>query len=152
MLWHTVQADIQLKKERQTSRFHIISTSYISCLTHSNTHLFSMHIYIQISHIRHAYFSKFKKSAFFHSLFSMNRWFPRTYSNLPNKHTGTITEFWEKTLIDVSRLFLASENYFNWLHWFLVLLRTERQESSQSIEMIFTAQKSSQNINQGFFS
>ena len=63
------------------------------------------------------------------------------YSNLPKKRTGTITEFWEKTLIDVSRLFLASENYFDWLTWFLVLLRTERQESRQSIEMIFTAQK-----------
>ena len=33
------------------------------------------------------------------------------YSNLPNKRTGTINEFWEKkTLIDVWRLFLASEN------------------------------------------
>ena len=32
------------------------------------------------------------------------------YSNLPNKRTGMITEFWEKTLIDVLQLFLASEN------------------------------------------
>ena len=40
--WHPA------KKERQTSRFHIISTSYISCLTHSNTHLFSMHICIHV--------------------------------------------------------------------------------------------------------
>ena len=59
---------------------------------------------------------------------------------LPNKHTGTLTEFWEKTLINVLRLFLASKNYFNWLTWFLLLLHTERQESRQSIEIIFTAQ------------
>ena len=63
------------------------------------------------------------------------------YSNLPNKCTDSITEFWEKTLFDVSRLFLVSENYFNWLTRFLVLLHTEGQESSQSIEIIFTGQK-----------
>ena len=59
--------------------------------------------------------------------------------NLPKNCTDMITEFWEKTLINVSRLFLTSENYFNWLTWFLVLLRTERQESRQSIEIIFRA-------------
>ena len=35
------------------------------------------------------------------------------YSNLPNKRTGTLAEFREKTLIDVSRLFLGSGNYFD---------------------------------------
>ena len=36
------------------------------------------------------------------------------YSNLLNKRAGMITEFLEKkTLIDVSRLFFISENYFN---------------------------------------
>ena len=73
--------------------------------------------------------------------------FTPCYSNLPNKHTGTIT----KTLVDVLWIFLSSENYFNWLTWFLVLLRTEGQESSQSIEILFTDQKYSQNIDQGFF-
>ena len=63
---------------------------------------------------------------------------PFYYSNLPNKRTSTLTEFWEKTLIDVSQLFLASENYFDWLTWFLVLLRTEHQESRQSIEWVVT--------------
>ena len=62
-------------------------------------------------------------------------------SNLPNKRIGIFTAFREKTLIDVLWLFLASKNYFNWLTWFLVLLRTERQESRKSIEIIFTAQK-----------
>ena len=36
-----------------------------------------------------------------------------TVSDLPNKCTGMITEFGEKTLMDVSRLFLASDNYFH---------------------------------------
>ena len=66
--------------------------------------------------------------------------------NILKKHSILIYRisvpvFWEKTSIDVSWLFLASENHFNWLTWFLVLLHTERQESRQSIEIIFTAQK-----------
>ena len=60
---------------------------------------------------------------------------------LHNKRTGTINEFWIKTLLDVLWLFLTSENYFNWLTWCLVLLRTGRQESRQSIEIISTCQK-----------
>ena len=32
-----------------------------------------------------------------------------------------ITEFWEKTLTKVLWLFLISENYFDWLTWFLAL-------------------------------
>ena len=38
-----------------------------------------------------------------------------------NVRTGTITEFWEKTLIDVLWLFFSRKNYFNWLPWFLAL-------------------------------
>ena len=45
----------------------------------------------------------------------------RWYSDLPNKRTSTIAEFWEKTLTNVLWLFLASKNYFNWLPWFLAL-------------------------------
>ena len=47
------------------------------------------------------------------------------YSNPPNKHTAVwLPNFEKKTLIDVLRLFLASENYFDWLTWLLVLLHT----------------------------
>ena len=52
-----------------------------------------------------------------------------------------IIEFWKITLNKVLWLFLISENDSNLLTEYLVLLRTEGQESSQSIEIIFTDQK-----------
>ena len=72
-------------------------------------------------------------------------------SNLPNKYTDLITEVWEKTLIDVLWIFLVSENYIAWLTWFLVFTSYRGyQELSQSSKIIFTSQKYSQNIDQGF--
>ena len=63
------------------------------------------------------------------------------YSNVPNKRTGKNTVFWEKTLIDVLWLFLTSENYLDWLTWLLALCMKQNQDSSQSMEIIFTGQK-----------
>ena len=72
-------------------------------------------------------------------------------SNLPNNCADLITEVWEKTLIDVLWIFLVSENYIAWLTWFLVFTSYRGyQELSQSSKIIFTSQKYSQNIDQGF--
>ena len=52
-----------------------------------------------------------------------------------------LPKFEKKTLTKVLWLFLISKNDFDWLVGYLILLRTEGQESSQSMKIILPAQK-----------